>query len=285
MLSSVLPPQAVAQALDVGRATLDHWIEEGWLPVHLQPHRGLSIDLCQVLRFVRQHHLTIHHPDALGLSGPDAAGDAQETLALLEAFATPEAKGLEALLVARFAMLDDLPGYLDGPVTEALRLGRAALSPPAAPAQAAQALGHAAASIRRVAELIGQPSDHGRRVMVATLDDDRDPTHAALAALVAVERGWSLVGPGPAAGNPALARAAQQHGPEVVILAPAAPTRPDAVTRDDLLDLTEKLHLQNARVIRMGPAAGLAPRDLPRVRSLRELSHALAPSPAAQASV
>ncbi|NBC10149.1 MAG: hypothetical protein GVY24_00245, partial [Planctomycetes bacterium] len=186
MLPTTLPPQAVAQALDVGRATLDHWIEEGWLPARPEADRGAAIDLPQVLRFVRRHHLTVHHPDALGLgeAGP-VNDDPREVRALLDAFAAHGPEALGELLINRLATRADLPAYLDGPVEEALARCREASFGQLAKASARTgALIDAAVALRQAAEFVGRDPERPTAVIAAALDDDRDPTPAALAALL-----------------------------------------------------------------------------------------------------
>jgi len=277
MLPSTLPPQAVAQALDVGRATLDHWIEEGWLPTHPESGRGASIDLPQVLRFVRRHHLKVHRPDALGLGEAGPVDDeGREVQALLDVFAADDAEALSALLINRLATREDLPGYLDGPVEAALaRFREASFGRQARAAQEKTALIDAAVALRQAAEFIGRDPERSTAVMAASLDDDRDPTPAALAALLAADLGHRLLGPGPTAAAPALARAAEQARPRLVILSIARPTRPDPVTRDDLANLTHRLLGEHSRVILLGPRADLAPAHIPHIRTMRALCEAL----------
>jgi len=285
MLPSTLPPQAVAQALDVGRATLDHWIEEGWLPARAQAARGggsAAIELPQVLRFVRRHHLKVHHPDALGLGEPGPVDDDQrEVRLLLEALPTHHAEALGDLLINRLATREDLPAYLDGPVEEALArcreasFGQRGRDKASANRPRTGTLIDAAAALRRAAEFVGREPDNTTAVIAASLDDDRDPTPAALAALLAADLGHRLIGPGPTASAPAIARAAEQTRPRQVILSVARPTRPDPVTRDELANLTHRLLGEHIRVLLLGPRADLAPDAITHVRTMRQLCEVL----------
>lgn len=275
MLGVSLNRDAVARALDVGSATVEHWIAEGWLPTRRPMQADESIDLPQLLRFVRRHHLRLHHPDELGLS-PEALAPCEpdeEVRRLLDALDSPAAGALGELLLGRYARIDDLPGYLDGPVNEALAQCRSQLTDTSsADDQGAQTLSCAALALWEAAQMLDADTPHHHRVMAACLDDDQDPTPAALAALILAERGRRLVGPGPTAGAPALARAADQHQPHAMILSVTHPSRPDAVTRDQLADLTHRLRGRGVRIIVLGPRGKLAPPGLPRARSMRELA-------------
>jgi len=277
MVASSLTPSAVATALDLRPDTVDHWISEGWLHPADPRHASERIDLAEALRFIRAHHLTIHRPDALGLAADTRAmRSAQaEAARLRELMSEPEPEALIDRLLRRFAEDIDLPAYLDSTMDQALRPWRAALGrqPRAA---AARHLGAVATAIRQVARMIQPTEPEAPSAIAANLDDDQDPTPAALAALVFAAAGCRLESDEPAVGTAGVLRVASDREPEVVCLTLSRPARPHLVAAEEFAALCHQVNALGLSLVTMTPDWLTQPLPGRGVTSLRDLGIAIA---------
>jgi len=270
--SPSLSPSAVATALDIGRDTVDHWISEGWLQPADPRHCCEQIDLAEALRFIRAYHLTIHRPDALGLAVATAAARSAQAEAarLRDLLGEPDAEAFTRHLLGRYAEADDMADYLDRVAGEALRPWRAALAR-GGDRVAARRLGVAAARVRRVAEMVQPTNPAAPDAVALALEDDQDPTPAALAALVLAERGRRLGPDGHTGGVAAVLRAVADLAPDTVCLTLSRPARPHAVAGEEFAALCRRLGELGLDVVTMTPAWLRQPLPGHRVATLREL--------------
>lgn len=254
MVSTRLDPQEVAVALGVRQDTLEHWIDEGWLPTNSVETGDRRIDLAQALRFIRHHHLTVRRPDALGLKAGSAGPDCvdRERQQLIHAMQLPDADVLTHLFVSRFAIWPSFAEYADRVVVPtANRPELAALSDP---------IPRCVDAMHALLQYILPDAPQAPAAVAGAVDGAADALPPAIASIVLAEQGYATtdVGPVPA---PTLVRLALERQPKLVFVHLGHAGARPGLLDEQVAYLAGQLHTLGARLVLCGQAAQRLPGD------------------------
>jgi MerR family transcriptional regulator, light-induced transcriptional regulator len=279
--TDVLSTRQVAHLLGVGEATVKRWADAGEIDCFRTPGGHRKFRLRDVTAFVQRRHFQVAEPLPAQL-GPGEEAGGEEAIAAVE---TSALAGDASALVAQMAALrlhgHDLAAIFDGVVAPALqRIGsrwEGAKLNVAEEHVGTQAFVDAIARAQPLAEPPGEPNrgDRGTAVVAAVAGEQHDVA-ARMTACLLRARGFEVLAPLAATPAGDLAALVQRSRPDVVAL--AATIAGDARALEEQVELTVRAARGGGgRVVVGGTAmAQIAlPQDVPLLRSMRELEHAI----------
>lgn len=124
-MNRTLSPKELARAVDVSESSLKRWADSGAIRATRTAGGHRRIELGEAIRFIRESHLRLVHPEALGLRDlaavPEAIRNTEDIGArFLEHLEQGDTEGARGLILHRYLDGDSVAALCDGPMQNAL---------------------------------------------------------------------------------------------------------------------------------------------------------------------
>lgn len=215
----LLSPKDLAEALGVSESSLKRWVDAGKISAMRTEGGHRRISISEAVRFIRETHAEIAHPEMLDL--PEIARAGAESL--LHHLQHGDVLGARGWLLGRYLGGTSVEELCDGPVREAMH----ALGELWRHDEAGIFIEHRGTDIclQALAQLrnaFSPPSD-APVALGATPEDDPYLLPSFMAAIVMASCGMRAVNLGPDTPVTAMAAAAAEHQPRLVWISASAP--------------------------------------------------------------